>query len=298
MKCAKFLALILSAIIMVGCTEENFVELSTNATNKTAADTQNESESTELIVPNNNSSTVENNAFDTESDVSDAQKVFERVSYENLSDAEQIYNSLYNWAEFEQYVTFDIHKDVNYNDFVNIERLRFPTAGISDERVGTTYFEPYYRISDGRMSNGVDFSMWLDSFASQVYLVGIFQDWYKEKFVVSDGAIYASYNILEYYGGWLITSDLTLNSITSVENNANNPIQLDFSFTNYGIDTDSMSGTTEYFTIVMSENNGWKIDSHTGGYMNAALINEFFRNEGSSDLLTQIENYLSENPIS
>lgn len=298
MKCAKFLALILSAIIMVGCTEENFVELSTNATNKTAADTQNESESTELIVPNNNSSTVENNAFDTESDVSDAQKVFERVSYENLSDAEQIYNSLYNWAEFEQYVTFDIHKDVNYNDFVNIERLRFPTAGISDERVGTTYFEPYYRISDGRMSNGVDFSMWLDSFASQVYLVGIFQDWYKEKFVVSDGAIYASYNILEYYGGWLITSDLTLNSITSVENNANNPIQLDFSFTNYGIDTDSMSGTTEYFTIVMSENNGWKIDSHTGGYMNAALINEFFRNEGSSDLLTQIEKYLSENPIS
>lgn len=297
MKCAKFLALILSAIIMVGCTEENFVELSTNATNKTAADIQNESESTELIVPNNNSSIVENDAFVTESDVSDTQKVFERVSYENLSDAEQIYNSLYNWAEFEQYVTFDLRKDVDYNDFVYIERLRFPTAGISDEGVGTTYFEPYYRISDGRMSNGVDFSMWLDSFASQAYLVGIFQDWYKEKFVISDGAIYASYNILEYYGGWLITSDLTLNSITSVENNANNPIQLDFSFTNYGIDTDFMSETTEYFTIVMSENNGWKIDSYTGGYMNVALINEFFRNEDSSDLLAQIENCLSENPI-
>lgn len=297
MKRAKFLALILSSIMIAGCTEGSPAELSSNAANKAVINAQNESENAETIALNNNPSTIENDVAVTESSVTDIQKVFERVSYENLSDAEQIYNSLYNWAEFEKYVTFDLHEDVDYNDFVNVERLRFPTAGTSDEGVGTTYFEPYYRISDGRMSNGVDFSMWLDSFASEVYLVGIFQDWYKEKFVVSGGAIYASHNILEYYGGWLTTSNLTLDSITPMENDAKNPIRLDFSFTDYGIDIDSTPGTTEYFTVVMSKNNGWKIDSYAGGYINIALINEFFRNEDSSDLLSQIEIYLSENPI-
>ena len=303
MKCVKFIALILSAVMVVGCAKESSAELTKNAANGAFADIQNESGTAEQVALNdpseiNNDISDEEDTHAEEDDTSGTQKVFESVSYEHLSEAEQIYNSLYNWADFEQYVTFDLHEDVDYNDRVDVERILFPTAGREDEEVGTSYFEPYFRIADGRLSNGVDFAMWLDSFASQVYVVKTFREWYKERFVVSDGTIYVYYNMLDYYGGWLITSDLTLDSITSLENDANNPIQLNFSYTDYGVDIDSVSGTTEHFTVVMSQNNGWKIDSYTGGYMDVVLINEFFRSGEPSDLLTQIEDYLSENPIS
>lgn len=228
-------------------------------------------------------------------------KVFERMSNEDLSEAEQMYTSLRNWTDFENYITFELGEDVDLGDVIYVEKLCLPTAGWSDENVGTSYREPYYRAAGGRLSDGVEFAEWVDSFASYSYLAHDFRDYVALNFAVSDGKIYVPYNLTQYYGGWTYTSPLTLESITTLWQSH---IQLELSFTEYGIDVGSMEPEKVSFAVEMSkdEGRGWRVAGLDGGY-NCPLINQFIRNQflvkgGEPDLLTQLENYLAENPIS
>lgn len=281
MKRAKIISLMLSAILMFGCTNGNAANVSANATDTLA--TTSISENTDNIVT------------ESKPEAAASSKEFVKVSLTNLNESEQIYSSICKLTEFKYYLTFGIHDDVDMEDRVDVEKLRFPYTVSNDKLVGTTRKVIYYRIVNGKMSDGVELSMWLDSFASQEYIINTFSEWYDDKFVVLDSKIYVTRDILEYYGNWLETDNFTLEKITKLDSGQ---IQLDFSFTDYGIEIGSMPEVTEYLTVTMSKNYGWKIDSYSEGAGITALINELVFNENPSDLQEQIENYLSENPIS
>ena len=201
---------------------------------------------------------------------------------------------------------FEAQEDVDVEDVVYIEKLQLPHAGLDDETAGTSYSAVYCRLANGRMSDGVDLAEWVDSFASSVYTangvdgVDGLLEFFDRYIIISDGKIY----IFQYaYGndnGWMTTSGLTLDEIAVVNDDM---IQLSFSFTDYGIGVGYGYEETGYFTVTMSNREGgWKIDNFDE-YGRFALINQLFRNEcleGDEvpDLLTQIENYLSEDPIS
>lgn len=280
MKRSKIIAIMLSALLTVGCKNNTAADISANATDSS--------------VTTSTSETTDNIVIESQAEITSVSKTFERISLTNLSEAEQIYSSLCNLAEFERYITFGLHDDIDIEDRIDIEKLHLPYTVSVDEWVGTVDTEIYYRIASGKMSDGVELSMWLDSFTSQEYIYKTFYEWYDDKFMVSNGKIYVTRNILEYYGNWLVTDDFSLDKITALDNET---IQLDFSFTDYGIEIGSMPEVTEYFTVVMKNNYGWKIDSYSEGCGMIALINELVYNENPSSLQEQIENYLSENPI-
>ena len=235
-----------------------------------------------------------------EEEAAEPSKAFEGMSNEDLSEAEQMYTSLCKWVELNNYITFELGEDVDLGDVIYVEKLLLPTAGGSDKDVGTSYQEPYYRVAGGRLSDGVDFAQWVDSFASYSYLAQDFRDYVNLNFAVSDGKIYVPYNLTQYYGGWSYTSPLSLEGVTALWQGH---IQLELSFTEYGIDIGSMEPEKVSFTVDMSkdEGRGWRVAGLDGGYQ-VPLINQFFRNESlvendEPDLLTQLENYLAENPI-
>lgn len=295
MKSSKCIALTLAVLFISGCSAKKSVELSADAADNFTSDVsvsaantgEGQTEEQNISYSQSITSAIEISSEETPE--------FEKVSLTNLTKAEQIYSSLSNLSEFEYYVTFGIRNDINRQETINIERIRFPAAGLSDNMVGTIFYEPFYKITSGRLSNAIDFSTWLDTFASSRYITKTFRDWYKEKFFISEGNIYASQYVVEFYGNWLVTDNFTLDKITSLDGET---IQLDFSFTDYGIEIGSMPEATEYFTVVMKNDYGWKIDSYSEGAGITALINELVFNENPSDLQEQIENYLSANPIS
>ena len=233
------------------------------------------------------------------------------VSSNAPSEAEQMYTSLYNRADFERYICFDLGYDVDMDDMIYIEGMRLP-AGQPDEVIGTSYKEPYCRIASGRLSSSADFTEWVDSFASGSYVANIFSasssyvvkyfsDYFRMNFAISDGRIYVPYHFTQYDGGWGYNSPLTLEGVTVLYDDM---IQLKLSYTEYGIDIGSMEPEKVSLTVEMSRDNGrgWRIAAFDPAYR-VPLINQFFRNEflvdsGEPDLLTQLENYLAENPMS
>lgn len=231
----------------------------------------------------------------SQTDPAISSEVFEKVSYETLSDAEQIYNSLYYFADFKRYTTFELRGDIDTNDCVMVERIYFPHAGLADETIGTTHFEAFYRIADGNLSNGVDFAEYLDHFASSVYISKTFGEWYKEKFTISDGKIYASEYVIDFYGNWGKTAFVTLDKI-EFSDRLIPSIKLDLSYTDYGIGC--ADETQARFTITMSSRgDGWKIDDCSGEGGTIALVNELFYNDAPSHLQEQIERCLKESGL-
>ena len=247
------------------------------------------------------SSTPEITEETTAADTAQPSKIFERVPYEGLSDAEQIYASLNSLAEFEYYVPFELHADLDPEDVIYIEKLRLPTAGASDEDVGTAAAEPFFRIASGRMSNGVDLCEWIDSFAAGRYAAHELFQFFSRYFILSDNKIYVSNQITSWNAGWLTTSKLTLNDISVIDDST---IQLNFSYTDYAIGIGYSEPETAYMTITMDNGNGgWKIASYDSATCMIPLVNQFIRtasliDNGEPDLLTQLEEYLAENPVS
>ena len=268
----------------------------------TACNTDNEPESSETQPASASSTTTETHSVEIELTSEETQapeeepaKVFKHVSYADLPDAEQIYNSLYNWIDFKTYTTFDLSKDTG-DEYIMVDEIGFPNSHVSEEGIGQIYSSAYKIVESGRLSNGVDFATWLDSFASKKYLDNYFDDWFNNKFFVSDGKIYTNYATLLPAGGSVITTDLKVEKITTLDDGT---IQIDFSYINHGVELDSDYKVSENFSFVMSQSNGWKIDSYDGGYADSALENELLRNEyNEDDLLAQLEEYLAEHPIS
>ncbi len=272
----------------------------------TACNTNDNPESSETQPASASSTTsetqkIELTSEETQAPEEESAKVFERVSYADLPDAEQIYSSLYSLAEFNYYLQFEARKDLDMKDAVYIEKLHQPLAGLDDKTIGTSYSAAYCRIANGRMSNGVDLAAWIDSFASGVYTAQGLSDFFDRFIIVSDGKIYIHQYAYGLGGNWLVTSGLTLDEITTVNDYT---IQLKFSFVDYGIEIGSMPEETEYFTVVMSNRlGGWKVDSYSLGYGMTALINQLFKNEDLAgddvpDLLAQLEEYIARHPIS
>lgn len=278
MKHAKIFTLIISAVIMAGCAGTNAIGLSSNAAS------ENSVSDTQIISSTLNAEEKSIEEYD--------EKIFERASYSDLSEAEQIYRSIYQWAYFEHYLLFELQNHVDYTDEICIERLNVPLTGLSEEKIGKSSSASFCRIKDGEMSNGIDIAEMIDSFASGRYTAQVLSGYFDCNFIVSNGNIYVFESAFGNSGiGWTITSDLTLNDITVINEYT---IQLDFS---YKADYDG-TVETEQFTLTMANSDyGWKFDSFTGGRM--CLINWFFSgNDDELDLLEQIEDCLSENPIS
>ncbi len=220
-------------------------------------------------------------------------KVFKRVSYADLPDAEQIYNSLYNWIDFKTYTTIYLHEDVG-DEFVIVDKLRFDLR-FDEEEIGQIYPSAYVIVESGRLSNGVDFVTWLDSFASEKYIDNYFDEWFNNKFFVSDGKIYTNANTLAPAQGSVITTDLKVEKITTLDDGT---IKIDFSCIDHGVELDSDYKVSENFSFVMSQSNGWKIDSYDGNYEDI-LEDVLLRNEyNEDDLLAQLEEYIAQHPIS
>lgn len=293
MKCSKVIAFTLSALLISGCAKEGSSELSANAENSTIT-------TLSTIETEETSTYLESDAVTSDEDTEETSRIFERVSHLHLSEAEQIYTSIYNIMDFTHYLYFRIAEDIDRNDVIYIERLNLPFGGLSDEKIGKSTPVAYYRIVNGRAANGIDLAEWIDSFSSARY-VAQYNQFIDPIIIVSEGKIYASQYMVYNSLGRTDTSDLKLDNISKVDKNTGeNVIKLNFSYTDHGLDRDSNYESHESFSMEMSnEENGWKIyrtESINAHY--TALINEFFFNEQESDLLTQIENYLSENPIS
>ena len=238
---------------------------------------------------------IELTSEETQAPEEEPAKVFKHVSYADLPDAEQIYNSLYNWIDFKTYTTFDLHKDIG-DEHITVDKIGFPNSHVSEEEIGQIYSSTYGIVESGRLSNGVDFATWLDSFASEKYVDNYFDEWFNNKFFVSDGKIYTNAATLAPAQGSVITTDLKVEKITTLDDGT---IQIDFSYINHGVELDSDYKVSENFSFVMSQSNGWKIDSYEGGYADSALENELLRNEyNEDDLLTQLEEYIARHPIS
>lgn len=280
MKRSKFVALILSSVLTIGCTKAN-AELLTNAT---------ESPTHEVNSTETGQETSESN---TQGDITNA--IFEKVSYEELSISEQIYKALYNITDFERYVCFDICNDVDINNIKYVEKLYFPSEIIPDDKVGTIRFDTFFKVVKSKMSDGISLTEWIDSFASEKCASCDLSDWFEKNFFLQDGEIYAYIYLVDRATGWCQTSNVTLNEIAALDDFT---LKMTFSYTDYGI-IGFETEEAKSFEIIMSNKDGsWKIDNYNPDDWRGALVNEFFFNEQESDLLTQIEKYLSENPIS
>lgn len=290
MKCLKVIAFTLSALLISGCAKEGSAKLSANAENSTVS-TSNPIEAEET------STYFESDTVTSEENAEETSRIFERVSHLHLSEAEQIYTSIYNMVDFTHYLYFRIAEDIDRNDVIYIERLNTPIAGLANKEIGKSTPVAYYRIADGRASNGIDLAEWIDSFVSARYIACEYSQFIDESFIVSENKIYVNQYLVFNSLGWTDTSDLKLNNITVLDENT---IELDFSYMDNGLDSDTYDDVPASFSITMSNrHNGWKIDStNPKNPFYTALIRDFFFNEQESDLLTQIENYLSENPIS
>lgn len=294
MKCSKIITVALSVLLMAGCAKENSADLSANAEDITVT-------SPNTIETEVTSSYFQSDDFVSE-DAENDSRIFERVSHLNLSEAEQIYTSIYNMTDFTHYLYFRrVAEDIDRNDVIYIERLNTPIIGMPDEKIGKSTPVAYYRIADGRASNGVDLAEWIDSFVSSRYIASEYSQFIDDNFIVSENKIYINEYLVYNSLGHTDTSDLKLDSITVLdEHTGENIIELNFSYTDHGLDRESDYETHESFSIAMSNwSNGWKIyRTETINSYYTALINEFFYNEQESDLLSQIENYLSKHPIS
>ena len=267
----------------------------------TACNTDNEPESSETQPASASSTTsgthsveIELTSEETQAPEEEPAKVFERVSYADLPDAEQIYNSLYNWIDFKTYTTIYLHEDIG-DEHITVDKIGFPNSYVSEEEIGQIYPSRYVIVESGRLSNGVDFATWLDSFASEKYLDNYFDDWFNNKFFVSDGKIYTNAAMLITGQGGLITTDLKVEKITTLDDGT---IQIDFSYINHGVELNSEYKVSENFSFIMSQSNGWKIDSYDGNYEDILEDVLIYKSDNEDDLLAQLEEYIAQHPIS
>ena len=281
-KSTKLLSIVLSTIIMTGCAEKTAAGPSRNAADTSVVQTESLPEDTTAV----------------EKKLHESEKTFERVSLLEYSAAEQIYKSIYNYAEYEYYKFFEAQRDVDYEDEIYINSIILPVTFASEDEIGKTHTRTFCRIVNGKMSDGAELAMWIDSFASAEYVDDKIESEFEDNFIVKDGNIYVDKN---YFGTNLspvCTSGVTIEKITQLSEDT---VQVDLSYIHYYY-SDNFS--KEYASFKMNNrNNGWKIESVSNLTARKALINQLFnhdalKGDSGSDLLAQIKNCLEENQIS
>lgn len=220
---------------------------------------------------------------------------------ENPTMAEQIYQTLYVFADFYDYRNCYMSFFMDRNDVISVERV----AGTSNrdledspERFGRQTWEKYCRITGGRITTAGEYFFQLCQCVSDHYLANRNRDGFETAFQLSDGNLYLTEYAWEYYHRAPASS--VLNEISRIDED-----RLLLSFT---AETRSLKPEiddtvyTEQYAVTMSYEHGrWKVDE-CEDRARELLCNEIIQGgttgaDPKTDLPEQIERCLKESGL-
>lgn len=216
---------------------------------------------------------------------------------ENPTMAEQIYRTLYDFADFYNYRFCYMAFFVDRNDVISVERVIFRSnrdLEDSPELFGRQDWEKYYRVTDGRITTAKEYFHQLCQCVSDHYLANGDRDGFETAFQLSDGHLYLTEYALDYIPRAAASS--VLDKITQIDEDR---LLLEFTTITKSWFPDDDTVYTDHYTITMCyEHDRWKVDECAVSDMDR-LWNEIIQGgtnheSPKTDLPAQIERCLTE----
>lgn len=219
---------------------------------------------------------------------------------ENPTMAEQIYRTLYDFADFYHYRFCYMAFFVDRNDTISVERVTFRSnrdLEDSPDRFGRQTWEKYYRVTGGRITTAKEYFYRLCQCVSDHYLADSDSDGFETAFQLSDGNLYLTEYALDYCPRAPASS--VLDKITQI---GEDRLLLEFTTVTKSLSPDDDTVYTGHYTVTMCyEHDRWKVDECAISDMDR-LWNEIIQggtNQESpkTDLPEQIERCLRESGL-
>lgn len=220
---------------------------------------------------------------------------------ENPTMAEQIYKTLYDFADFYDYRFNYMAFFVDRNDVISVERISMRNnrdLKDSPELFGRQDWEKYYRVTGGRITTGKEYFYQLCQCVSNHYLANGDRDGFETAFQLSDGNLYLTEYAIE--GDPMAPASSVLEKISRI---GEDRLLLEFTAVTKSLhpEIDEIVRTEQYTVTVCYEYDRWKVDE-CESRARELLCNEIIQggtNQESpkTDLPEQIERCLKESGL-
>lgn len=274
------------ALLSVGCSADHVSETST---------AENVPEQVETTVPETEPISLEELLANSDHNFRELNRPAET---ENPTAAEEIYRTLYDYADFYDYVRIYMPYFADKNDTIRVERVIYRDNRClvdSPELFGRQDWEEYYRITGGRITTAKEYYRALCQCASDHFLANDDRDGFETTFQLSDGNLYLSQ--YAYDGNYTEPASSDLDKITRLDEDR---LLLEFTaFTNSYFPDGAVY--TEPYTVTVryeTEYGRWKVDEYdfraTWRLCNEIIQGGTHRESPKTDLPEQIERCLKE----
>ncbi len=211
---------------------------------------------------------------------------------ENPTKAEQIYQTLYAFADFYEYQQSYMPLLIDQNDVLFVERIvSKETYNLNEENFGQQDFEEFYRVKYGRITTAKEYYYQLLHFVTDHYIAR--PHGFYESFQLSGGNLY-----LTEYAVSPTNMLVGSSSLTRIEETGKDRLTLVFTAELGGVSEES---TVEYVIPMAYESGCWRIDEYDDSSIRL-LYSEIIwggkdGDQPKTDLPEQIERCLKESGL-